>query len=481
MKKLFPELDPYVIANPKKALIALHRDLKTNQHSSLSDAAGYTYALQFLMHDLVGRSHRIPRTPLIDLQSLYGNHPSPNGPDAEGGLFKFGDTLESLDSAGKVICSTGGDLRRLCRRSLIVDPRNDHNLLIAQFHLAMQRLHNRAFLDAPPGLSMIQQFEYARSFTLRAFWLAVKEDLLVELVDQRAHSYLVEQENTVFYGQGALEKFELPVEFTHGVTRFGHSLVNSHYAINQYRNISLKDMFGRTWLLDMGGRQSLTQEFVVDWRHLFYFKNYSEKLSGLPSSRNRRISSRRKIDLGFVSGMRAMPMPVNQDRPPLDVSESNSSSQVFGFESDIVVRNLNSGVRAQLAGGRALHEAVIKTFPAVVHEGLIPSEPLASHHTEHFESDFLKEPTLWFYILLEAQKNPNHGGKRLGPLGSLLFCDTVATSLRFSENNLLLPNDAGDTAVRMALVSARDPMQVNSARITFEDLLIYANPDYLFT
>ena len=263
----------------------------------VSGYAGYTYALQFLMHDIVGRGQQLPRTPFVDLESLYGSGFLTDRPDMKNGMFMFSDTLEARGEAH----STAGDVRRKARASLIADPRNDHNLLIAQFHVALQKLHNRAFDEAPPELSVRRRYFWARSFTTSAFRLAVENDLLREFVPWLTFKHIVLNRQTFLFRDADSENFRVPELFSHGVARFGHSLVNSAYLLNDSRNGGAHDLeriFKYTWLQDLGGAQAIPQKSVVDWRHFFNFK-----APGI-SSAGKTPTPRLAIDLSFAHKMR---------------------------------------------------------------------------------------------------------------------------------------------------------------------------------
>lgn len=107
--------------------------------------AGFTYLGQFIDHDLtldvfseLGRnaeSGRLTdfRTPRLDMDNLYGV-----GPTVSPHLYD----PDSRDT--KLALSEDGDLARTGQGvALIGDPRNDENLIPAQFHLALIKFHYR--------------------------------------------------------------------------------------------------------------------------------------------------------------------------------------------------------------------------------------------------------------------------------------------------------------------------------------------------
>ena len=120
--------------------------------------AGYTYLGQFIDHDLTMDRTEVElgddvtpaqlvqgRSPRLDLDSLYGVGPgdpvSARFYEDDGVHLKIGDTRRVDADARK----KGHDLPRGVagkRTALIPDPRNDENLIVAQTHVAMIRLHN---------------------------------------------------------------------------------------------------------------------------------------------------------------------------------------------------------------------------------------------------------------------------------------------------------------------------------------------------
>jgi hypothetical protein len=118
---------------------------------------GVTFFGQFLDHDLTF-ALRAPlleptdprrttnfRTAAFDLDSLYGNGPegSPELYETNSGDIKF--RIEAIPGSEQV--SKNGAVRFDVPRdstnhAIIPDPRNDENVVISQFHLAMLRFHN---------------------------------------------------------------------------------------------------------------------------------------------------------------------------------------------------------------------------------------------------------------------------------------------------------------------------------------------------
>src|SRR5690606_34363642 len=117
--------------------------------------AGYTYFGQFIDHDLslMDRGTGDPgpglptpcppvngRSPALDLDSLYGsgfNDATP-GFRNQAGRFAIGTTASGAPMDLPRANPGAGQ-----RVALIVDARNDENLLVAQFQLLLMKHHNR--------------------------------------------------------------------------------------------------------------------------------------------------------------------------------------------------------------------------------------------------------------------------------------------------------------------------------------------------
>lgn len=136
-----------------------------NNPNNPNMTASVTFFGQFLDHDLTlalkapllentnPRQTTNFRTAEFDLDSVYGNGPigSPELYDTSSGDIKF--KVEAIPDSDKV--SRNGVLRFDLPRdagnnAIIGDSRNDENLLISQFHLAMLMFHNAVVVGYAP-------------------------------------------------------------------------------------------------------------------------------------------------------------------------------------------------------------------------------------------------------------------------------------------------------------------------------------------
>ena len=110
--------------------------------------------------------------------------------------------------------------------AILVEPRNDENLIIAQIHLSFLRLHN-SLVDQ--GMS----FDEARQTVVGAYRYVVLNDYLPQIVGQEGGEPGAApacQRRVLPAGVAGAPM--TPVEFSTAAFRFGHSQVRNAYAIN---------------------------------------------------------------------------------------------------------------------------------------------------------------------------------------------------------------------------------------------------------
>src|SRR5436190_4209849 len=171
--------------------------------------AGFTFLGQFIDHDMTfdptsslarqqdPESIRNFRIPSLDLDNVYGGGPvaSPHLYNAtiDGGRT----TLLTERIQGSAAVSVGNKVRFDVPRNrqdtaLIGDPRNDENLIVSQFHLALLRFHNTVVHDVKgelgPGFTAGEIFSEAQRVVRWHYqWLVIHEFLVktvgAQLVD----------------------------------------------------------------------------------------------------------------------------------------------------------------------------------------------------------------------------------------------------------------------------------------------------------
>ena len=126
------------------------------------------------------------------------------------------------------------------QRAFIGDPRNDENLVVAQFHLALLRFHNAVvdwlrFKDPRDERRKEEElFEDARKIVRWTFqWLTVNDFLRTLLRQDVVEKVL--KDGAKLYRKQFKEVDEpfMPVEFSVAGYRFGHSMIRNAYDYNR--------------------------------------------------------------------------------------------------------------------------------------------------------------------------------------------------------------------------------------------------------
>lgn len=336
--------------------------------SNMEVPAGYTYLLQFVLHDLTYSA--LPR---LDLSSLYGE--GPHGSPALYDPVRFGRLLTGPTAPGTlpdVPRGAGG-------RAMIADPRNDLTIMIGQVHMAFVTWHNRLLADfshLPPA----RAYEQARRALTAVYWGLVVGDLLPRLIGTRM----------VLEALAWRARFEplarLPLEFTLAAGRVGHAMVKPRYRLNDRFEAPLfrppRDPFGG----DLRG-QAPTERMSMRW------ENFLALGSLVKVQASARLNDR------ICRPLFNLPIPAGVEP---------------GHRS-IAFRTLAAGESAGLAGGQALAHAS-GCSP-------LPEEEIWVRFPDHRGSP----APLWFYLLREADIQQH--GQRFGELGSAILAHAVIGSL----------------------------------------------------
>jgi hypothetical protein len=426
--------------------------------------AGFTYVAQFLSHELIGRPPALIRTPVLDLQSLYdGQGPTQPaiGPD---GRMELGQTVAHGDFP-----PSEDDLPRLCGTqnpftARIGDFRNDENLFLAQFHVALLKLHND-FVDTFGDGDPQNDFEIARYAVQRALGWALLEDFLPHLVPNPVFQHVVAGgEHFVLDPDDA----RIPVEWSHALGRFGHSMVRARYPIGgpgvpgKVREVSAAEMLLLTGVHGLDCCQSLPANRVPFWPRLFDFDSYASRWAEPV-----KFHGAHSIDLHVVPALRNLPAP-----PRRAIGERR-------FDTDIVRRNLAAADRTDLPSGQTIARKVRRKdrLPSAIDDlfggtddpgppaGLDPPAKTAALETLRAGRFHCTLPP-WIYLLLESWFRED--GERLGPLAGLTCAEVTTRAIRDAP----VPEDAmgpDDPALRQHLLRLRDAPHDGLVRIA--DLL----------
>jgi hypothetical protein len=145
--RMFPTLPAFQPAEAllKSLALAMQDPNAAADDNPLSVPSGFTYLGQFLDHDITLMVEFLSqadsdlgglgnnRTPRLDLDSVYGAGPVGNP--------------QLYDAQGRFVFSTPNGFEDFQRDptsgvAVLVEGRNDENLVIAQLHIAFQKFHN---------------------------------------------------------------------------------------------------------------------------------------------------------------------------------------------------------------------------------------------------------------------------------------------------------------------------------------------------
>ena len=359
-------------------------------------AAGYTYWGQFLAHELAPRHFHGPvRSSLLDLDGVYGaGWGDPRLPLCEtSGKVKLALT-DSKDSDRRPLCR---DLIRRGNRIVAPEPRNDENLVLAQFHVLLLRLHNGLidFIGSEYDRThnAKEVFAIARCIVTKVFQYLTINDYLRSICNDRIYRHIFVESNRYFYFP---KNQPIPLEAVSGFLRFGHTQVREAYTINsEQTNLKLREMFTLTGMGGLNEHQQLPTDKVIDWRFFF--------------------------NLG--SGFQAA-----------NVIEPHVVAMMVE-RIDIVRKNIAAGISAHLPSGQNLAKLLLERFPELSELGVNGRLYLnADQRQRLFDAGISIETPLWIFVTLEALTAPTGSkGVKLGPLGSLLMAETIRNCVQNAE------------------------------------------------
>jgi hypothetical protein len=368
--------------------------------------AGFTYLGQFVDHDITfdptSSLQRFDdpeglvnfRTPRFDLDSLYGRGPSDDpflyDQEFENGQSKLliGPVLE--DDLETVASPAEDDLPRNRQgRALIGDPRNDENIFISQLQLTFIKFHNKIVdrVKAEEGLEGGDLFKVAQRITRWHYQWVVVHDFLRRIVGEELIGQLLRPDDDgtpevrLRFYHPKYRPF-MPLEFSVGAYRYGHSQVRGQYVINTTvprLPIFTPGPLGTERRRDFRGFRPLPPRWTIGWPFFFELDDEPPQASF-------------KIDTKLAGPLFELPGEEGDDNKSL------------------ARRNLLRGWRLKLPNGQAVARAM-------------GERPLSRD-----ELGFREPAPLWFYVLKEAELREN--GDRLGPVGGRIVAETFLGLLK---------------------------------------------------
>jgi hypothetical protein len=402
--------------------IALITDPARSEHNPDNPnlPAGFTFLGQFLDHDMTfdptsslrrqqdPESIRNFRTPALDLDSVYGS-----GPNASPHLYDAsapGKLLVEEIPGSDAVCIGGRnrwDLPRNSQRTaLLGDPRNDENLVVSQLHLALLKFHNRVVDDVADefgtGYTRDEIFREAQRRVRWHYQWIVLHEFLPKTVGASLVREILRDGPEHFRWRN--DPF-IPVEFSVGAYRFGHSQVRPSYRANF--GTSATDPAQQFFALftdhtlaaaddpaDLRGGCRAPRRFI-DWQTFFDFGDGRVR-------RNKRIDTKLSSILFRLLGQ------------PADQSDS------------LATRNLLRGLTMKVPSGQRVARAM--------EQDVLSREDLEDLRPFHLE----RRTPLWFYVLREADVLED--GRRLGPVGGRIVAEVIIGLIDGDRDSFLRQN-----------------------------------------
>lgn len=388
-----------------------------NNPDNPNHPAGTTFLGQFLDHDFTfdlesrlgirtePEDSSNGRTPMLDLDTVYGGGPSLSpelyvrarrrvGPKLKiesGGLFE--DVPRTRDGV-----------------AIIGDPRNDENMMISGLHAAFIKFHNHVVElvskrhrhdDAEEIFSKAR-----RIVTWHYQWIIVNEFLPL-LLGQARVDRLLEKGPKYFRTPVPF----IPVEFQGAAYRLGHSMVRPSYRANFNGDVggnpatNAPAFFGMVFdpagdgqsdPVDLRGFTRAPRRFI-GWQTFFDFDGVN-------------VRRTKRLDTTISSPLFNLPLPAIPREPFTPTS--------------LPQRNFLRHVTWSLPSGQAIAKE-------------IGVAPLSSSDFQQGVRDLgLDESTpLWFYVLREAFVQ--HNGLQLGDVGSTIVGEVFIQILKSDRNSYL--------------------------------------------
>jgi hypothetical protein len=392
-----------LIVNPNLSLINRNNPTHT---------AGVTFFGQFLDHDMTfDRVSRLgiptppitspnTRTPLFDLDSVYGD-----GPDGSPELYDSSDPIKfRVESDGEF-----EDLPRdpITNQAFLGDPRNDENMMIAGMHAAFLLFHNHAVdlvRSQNPGIPDRDAYVQARRLTLWHYQWMILHEFLPHIVAQPVIDDVLTNGRR-FYNPLHGDAF-IPVEFQIAY-RFGHSMVRPSYRANLHGDNG-QPFFGMIFdpagdgqadPIDLRGFCRAPRRFI-GWQTFFDFGG----------SFSADVRPNKRIDTKVSTPLFHLPLgTIPAGTPP----------------ASLMQRNLLRCLTWQIPSGQSIANEM----------GILALSNNELSELQSIRASFVTSTPLFYYILKEAELRAD--GLRLGPVGGRIVAEVFIGLLQLDPDSYL--------------------------------------------
>jgi hypothetical protein len=438
-------------------------DRGTERNSSETMFALMTYFGQFLNHDIsfdptssVEQQQDAPatrnfRTPALELDNLYGA-----GPVASP-LF-YDQTRPNKLLLGRAIdvpaesdIPADVDVPRNSQGTAIIgDPRNDDNLIISQLHVAFIKFHNTIVdrlnsIDDGYKVKGASDFEKAQRLVRWHYQWLVLNEFLPAVVGKETLSPVLNGEPLLYTTQKAF----IPVEFSVAAFRFGHSMVQPRYVINDgFRSVVFSST-PNAWPTNGAPRTDL-RGGPIRYRERINWKNFYN--TGAPRSPGADTTP-------FASKIAAQ-----LSSPLLNLPPSFARGNVAPGPLSLAEMNLRRGRKLGLPSGQDVAKEVVARLKNVPNlRALEETEIWAHPDLQKFRG---RPAPLWYYFLREAEVRA--GGEHLGPIGGRIVAEVIVGLL-----------DLDKSSYRSLVPTWKPPLaDPKTSQFTFTDFFRVAGVDF---
>ncbi len=268
-RRMFPELPPLpsdeAFLHKLGTSCGAEVSSSANGKDDASGPAGWAFFGQFIAHDVTAdRSALVDRADVdalknvrrqkLNLEFLYGS-----GPAGDPYLYDVSDSAKLL--IGRNDAGQAEDLQRNAQGiAIIVDPRNDSHLLMAQMQVLFSKFHNR-IVDwlREKGTAARTIFTEAQRLAVWHYqWIILREFLPSLIGDGLTDTLLAGGSR---YYRPAADPF-IPLEFADAAYRYGHGQLRETYRVKP--GDPPVPLFP-----DLIGFRAVPASRVVDWAEFF--------------------------------------------------------------------------------------------------------------------------------------------------------------------------------------------------------------------
>jgi hypothetical protein len=248
----------------------------------------------------------------------------------------------------------------------------------------------------------------------------------------------------------------IPLEFSFGAFRFGHAIVRNQYNVNSLsKDQPTSGALRRSSLLAHQGLLPIKSDWLVDWAHFF------DNSKGIVPNFSKRIGPRHPEAL--KDDLLLFPAKADGvDAGGLMDRDLLSSAYAGLLSVPALIRKMQER-GFDMVEDLAQWQEPMRTWLTEV-PGLLPGQEGPLPQGDPDLDRILVDPPLPFFVLFEAARigkpDEAEGGRRLGPLGSVIVAETILGAME--AHPLGIDGDTLQARIKAcgaALFNMPDPQQ----------------------